>query len=313
MSGGVLDMPHTARGSVWNEGLDEARQAAERFGQELASAAPRIVAALLVLGAGVVIGRLVRSLLTRWLGPRETPSFTRVMSKVGGWLVVALAALVAATVVFPSVKPVDLLAGAGLFSIALGFAFRDIFENLLAGILLLFRQPFESGDQVEVEGAEGTVEAITIRETRIRTYDGQLKIVPNSDVYKNVIRVQTHETHRRLEFVVGVAYEDDLDLARETTRTALSTTSGVAARPAPEALLSELGASTVNIRARFWCDSAQLPALEVLDRAIYNVKRALDEAGVQLPSDIVTIQATKSLAAAIRGDALTESGTVIES
>lgn len=92
---------------------------------------------------------------------------------------------------------------------AVGFAFQDILENTLAGVLLLFRQPFRSGDQIEVKEQSGTVEAITIRETQIWTFDGQLNLVPNRDVYKSVIRVQTHHELRRLEFVVGVAYEND--------------------------------------------------------------------------------------------------------
>lgn len=93
----------------------------------------------------------------------------------------------ATAVTFPSVKPVDLLAGLGFFSVAVGFAFQDILENTLAGVLLLFRQPFRSGDQIEVKEQSGTVEAITIRETQIRTFDGQLVLVPNRAVYKSVM------------------------------------------------------------------------------------------------------------------------------
>lgn len=285
------------------------RDAVGDLGSAIADASPRIAAAAAVLVVGILVGRLVRGILRRVLSDGYTESFRTVFSKIGGWLVVAVAFLLAATIIFPSVKPVDLLAGAGLFSIAIGFAFKDIFENLLAGILLLFRQPFHAGDQVEVSGAEGTVERITIRETRIRAYDGQLKIVPNSDVYKNAIRVQTDEQQRRMEFLVGVAYEDDLDVARSTIRQALAETEGVHSDPAPEALVSELAASTINIRARFWCSSAQRDALHTLDDAIVRVKTSLDDAGVQLPCDIVTIQGTSSLQAALSGRELTPSGS----
>src|SRR5680860_1023983 len=98
----------------------------------------------------------------------RTASFARVMSKVSGWVLLGLAVMVATAVAFPSVKPVDILAGLGFFSVAVGFAFQDILENTLSGILLLFRQPFESGDQIMVQEQTGTVEAITIRETRIQ-------------------------------------------------------------------------------------------------------------------------------------------------
>ena len=89
--------------------------------------------------------------------------------------------------------------GIALVIVAIGFAFQDSLENTLAGVLLLFRQPFRSGDQIEVDERSGTVEAITIRETRIKTFDGQLVLIPNRDVHKSVIRVQTHFELRRLE------------------------------------------------------------------------------------------------------------------
>lgn len=124
---------------------------------------------------------------------RRTLRFARGLSEVGAWLFVVAVFLIAAAVTFRSVKPVDLLAGLGFFSVAVGFAFQDILENTLAGMLLLFRQPFRSGDQIDVVGTSGTVEEITIRETRINTYDGELVIIPNRDVYKNIITVHTHE------------------------------------------------------------------------------------------------------------------------
>ena len=108
---------------------------------------------------------------------------------------------------------------------------------MLSGVLLLFREPFRSGDQIEVQDRTGTVEAITIRETRIKTYDGQLILIPNRDVYKSVIRVQTHFEQRRIAFVAGVAYENDAREACDVIREALSQVDGVAADPAPEALV----------------------------------------------------------------------------
>jgi hypothetical protein len=136
-----------------------------------------------------------------------------VISKVAGWLLLVAVVLVAVAVTFPSVKPVDLLAGLGVFSLAIGFAFQDILENTLSGILLLFRQPFRSGDQIQVMDQVGTVEEINIRETRMTTFDGELVVVPNRDVYKNVIVVFTHGELRRQDFVVGVAFESDTEEA----------------------------------------------------------------------------------------------------
>ena len=226
---------------------------------------------------------------------RQTPSFADVMSKLASWCLLSLFVLAAVTVTFPSVKPVDLLAGFGFFSIALGFAFQDILENTLSGMLLLFRQPFQGGDQIEVNGIEGTVQAITIRETRLRTFDGQLMVVPNADVYKNAIRVATASDVRRDAFVVGVSYDADLEEVRRVIVTALTSTEGVVQDPAPDALVRRLGVSTVDLDAQFWADPHQRDLLHTRSRAIIAVKAALDEAGIEMPSDIVALQATESL------------------
>ncbi len=290
---------------------DEITTSAGDLLDSLLRALPRVGVALVVVVLAWALARGLRAVLRRVLARRHTPSFTAVMSKIAGWAVLTLGVLAGVTIVFPSVKPVDLLAGLGFFSLAVGFAFKDILENTLAGVLMLFRQPFASGDQIEVQGHAGTVQAITIRETRLKTFDGQLILIPNSDVYKSAIRVQTHFEQRRLSFVVGIAYENDPAEAAEVITAALRGVSGVAADPAPEALLDNLGVSTVDLSARFWCDARQHEALLVLHEAIDAVKKALDTAGIEMPADIVALQATPSFRAALRGDDVTPGGSVV--
>lgn len=273
---------------------------------------PRVGVALAIIAIGWLLSRLVRRGFHMALRRRETPSFAAVMSKLAGWTFFALVVLVAIAVTFPSVKPVDLLAGLGFFSVAVGFAFQDILENTLAGVLLLFRQPFRAGDQIEAKGELGTVEAITIRETRLRTFDGQLVLIPNRDVYKTVIRVQTHYPWRRMTFMVGIAYENDAEEAAAAIVRALAAVDGVATEPVPEVLVAELGASTVNLEVRFWTSPTQQDALAALSRAIVAAKSGLEAAGIELPADIVVLQAGPSFGAAIRGDAeVTPGGAVV--
>jgi small conductance mechanosensitive channel len=292
--------------------VSEVTDSATSMWRGFLEALPRIGIALLVLAVGWLVGRLLRRILKRMLVRGQTESFATVMSKIASWVVIGIAALLGITVAAPSIAPVDLLAGLGFFSVAIGFAFQDILENLLAGVLLLFREPFHAGDQVEVNGHLGTVEGITIRETRLRTFDGQRVLVPNADVYKNAIRVQTAFEERRLAFVVGVAYEADLTEARAAIEGALQDTEGVQADPPPEAFITELGAATINYQARFWCHSSQHDAMTVQDRAIEAVTVALDAAGIEMPSDIVALQATSSFAAAIQGGRVTPGGGVDE-
>lgn len=275
---------------------DSARTMAEGF----LEAIPRVGVAIVITLVGYLLSRVIRSAMHKAFRRGKSDSFARVMSKLAGWVIFGVFALAATAAAFPSVKPVDLLAGLGFFSVAIGFAFQDILENTLSGVLLLIRQPFESGDQIEVGDQSGTVEAITIRETRLKTFDGRLVVIPNRDVYKGVIKVNTHFEDRRVDFVAGVAYEND---AREATKVivdALKGLAGVASQPAPEALINELGVSTVNIEARFWCGPEQHEVRVLLDEAIKTVKEALDQAGIEMPADIIALQATPSFKAAMQ-------------
>ncbi|MEO8697606.1 MAG: mechanosensitive ion channel family protein [Acidimicrobiales bacterium] len=270
--------------------------------QTFVDALPRVGVAVAMVATGWLVGRALRWTLHRVFQRHRTPSFARVMSKVLSWIFVTIVVLLAVAVTFPSVKPVNVLAGLGFFSVAVGFAFQDILENTLAGILLLFRQPFRTGDQIDVMGNAGTVDEINIRETRLTTYDGELVIIPNRDVYKNVINVHTHHDSHRLQFKVGVAQSTDSRHATGVIVDSLRTVAYVAPRPAPVALVTELGDSTINISVMFWTNSQRFASLLALDAAITAVKLRLDAEGIELPAPIVVLQATQSLQAVLHND-----------
>ncbi len=280
---------------------EEIAESAQSLWEQTVDAFPRVGVALAIIFVGWLLSRGLRWVLHRRFTRTKTVSFANVMSKIASWILVFVVVLIAIAVTFPSVKPVDLLAGLGFFSVAVGFAFQDILENTLSGILLLFRQPFRSGDQITVMGRSGTVEGITIRETRITTYDGELVVIPNRDVYKNVIDVHTHNVAHRLEFVVGISYENDPTQAIEVIQTALGRVPNVRPAPAPMAIVSELGVSTVDITVYFWTDAHRLASLVTKDVAIREVKMALDAAAIEMPAGIVALQATPSFRAAISG------------
>lgn len=284
------------------EELDDIRETATSLYDGFVAALPRLGVAIAIVLLGVLFGRGVRWGLRRRFTRTRSPSFAQVMSRVAGILVVVLAVLIAITVTFPSVQPVDVLASLGFFSIAIGFAFQDILENSLAGILLLFRQPFRGGDQIELGSQRGTVEGITIRETRIRTFDGELLIVPNAEVYKNRLLVQTAYPEKRWAFMVGVSFDDDLDTARRAAIDAVNSVPEVLATPPPQALVVELGTSTVNIEVQFWTGSRQGDGLQTRDRVIDAVKSAMDAHDISMPSEIVELDARRSFAAALRQD-----------
>ncbi len=150
-----------------------------------------------------------------------------------------------------------------------------------------------AGDQISVDGNEGTVEAITIRETQIRRYDGQLLVVPNRDVYKNTIRAQTNRSYRRAEFTVGVSHGSDLNHVRATILAALNDLKAVRAEPAPSVLLSGFNTSTMDFVARLWVGADQADALNTVDQSLQQVKEALDREAIEIPTTIITLEAAE--------------------
>lgn len=289
---------------------EELQQSATSAWETFVDALPRMGIALAVLVVLVGLGRLLRPLVRSRLARHRTPSFARVFSKVTSSAMTITGVLLALTIVFPSVRPVDVLTGAGVLTIAAGFAFQDILQNLLAGVLLLFREPFKGGDQIEVGDVVGTVEEINIRETVVTTFDGRRVLIPNTRVYTDVIRVQTAKKHIRASFVVGIAYESDMEEARRAATAVIRSVDGVATEPPPEVLYTEVGDSTLNLEVLFWCDAHQLEMRRTIARGIEAVKRAFDEHGIEIPCPIVALQATSSFQAALGGRPVTPGGAV---
>ena len=201
--------------------------------------------------------------------------------------VIAAGALLALTIVLPSVKPVDLLAGLGIGSVAIGFAFKDILQNWLAGVLILLRQPFRTGDQIVVNGYEGSVDHIETRVTAIRTYDGRMVLIPNSDVYTNAVIVNTAFEKRRSQYDVGIGYGDNTAKAKEVMLAAVKSVEGVEKDPAPEVLVVDLAASWVTLRPRWWTNSLRTDVVHVQSRVIEAIKTALDKHGIDMPFETV--------------------------
>jgi small-conductance mechanosensitive channel len=205
------------------------------------------------------------------------------LGRIASGALVTVGLFAAATVIFPTLTPGSLVAGLGVTSVAIGFAFKDILQNFFAGILILWRRPFRVGDQIRTNGYEGTVEEINIRSTRLKTYDGERAVLPNGDVYMNAILVRTAYKKRRVQFTVGVGYLDSIEEARATIHRILSETGGVLDDPGPWVYLAELAPSSVNFNVYFWVESEQANVLAVGDRVATGIKLALDKAGIDIP------------------------------
>jgi small-conductance mechanosensitive channel len=223
--------------------------------------------------------RSVRGVLNR----RGREDLGSLLGGFARWGLLLLGFLVAATIVFPSISPANLLSTLGIGSVALGFAFKDILQNWLSGLLILYRQPFRRGDQIKSGEFEGTVEHIEARATLIRTYDGQRVVIPNSDIYTRAVTVRTAFPKRRSDYDVGIGYGDDVENACRVILRALEGVEGVEKDPAPEVIPWELDASTVNLKVRWWSDSKLSNVVHSRGRVVLAVKQALSEAGIDLP------------------------------
>jgi small conductance mechanosensitive channel len=244
---------------------------------------PNLGIALMVFLLFLGVAWAARSAVFRFFHHRRRPDLAALLAGFARWSIIALGLLVVATIVFPSVKPADVLATLGVGSIVIGFAFKDILQNWLAGFLILLRQPFRQGDQIVVGNHEGTVERIEARATLIRTYDGKRVIIPNSSVYTEAVTVNTAFELRRSEYDVGIGYGDDAGKACEVIRGALKGVPGVSENPAPEAIPWELAGSSVNIKVRWWTRPQRADVVHVRGRVIQAIKQALCRAGIDLP------------------------------
>ncbi|MGO4909097.1 mechanosensitive ion channel family protein [Pseudorhodobacter sp. W20_MBD10_FR17] len=248
---------------------------------------PNIIIALVFITLMWYIARLIGFLVRKAASTRGRDNLGQVFGGFIRWAVFTFGGLLALTIVLPNLNPADLVAGLGIGSVAIGFAFKDILQNWLAGMLLLLNQPFNVGDEIIVGGHEGTIERIESRATLIRTYDGQRVIIPNADLYTDVVQVVTAYEARRLQMDFGISYDDDIEAACKIMLDTLAGIEGLETDPAPQALPWSLDASWVTIRVRWWV-KPDGPIIGSRVSVLKSVKAALEKAGIDIPFEIQT-------------------------
>ena len=244
---------------------------------------PYFAIGLVVFGIFYLLAKLARSLIRKFTEDRQAANLGRVLGRIAQWTILLVGLLVALAVVAPSVKPGDLLATLGVGGVAIGFAFKDILQNFLAGILILLREPFSVGDQIISGEFEGTVEAIETRATMLKTYDGRRVVIPNADIYTRAVTVNTHNEALREQYAIGIGYGDDLDKATQLILKTVKNCEGVLESPEPDVLVTELAESTVNVTVRWWSKSDRASSVHTKSHVILAVKKALDEAAIDMP------------------------------
>lgn len=257
----------------------------QRTWQEFVGATPGIVLGGLIFLIFLFVSRVAASSVQRVANRyRRHRGLGVVLGRLAQWSILLAGALVTAVIIFPNFTPARLIEFLGIGSVAIGFAFRDILQNFLAGILLLLTEPFRIGDQIITGSYEGTVEDIQTRATTIRTYDGRRVVIPNADLFVGTVTVNTAYDNRRLEYVLGIDHSEDVDGAKQLIFAALGECSTVLDEPKPQVLLAELAPTGANLRIRWWVQPPRRrDTLDSLDEVLTAIKKKLAEGGVDLP------------------------------
>lgn len=195
----------------------------------------------------------------------------------------------AAIISFPGLSLGNVIGALGLGSVAIGFAFQDIFKNFLAGILLLLQEPFCIGDEILVQDYQGLVEHIDIRTTTIRTYQGEKILIPNATIFTNSVQVRTGYEKRRTDLGVGVDYNTSLPHAQKILLDTIVNIDGVLKEPIPEIDLVNFGDSSIDFVVRYWTLPQQRVVRQIQTKAIMAIKHAFDEASINIPYPIRTL------------------------
>jgi small conductance mechanosensitive channel len=258
----------------------------DRAGVWLRESGWNVLLRLLVFVAILALARffatLVNRLMVKGLQASNLHMSTLLRETIVRWstrLVMLLGLLIALSQVGVELGP--LLAGLGVAGFVIGFALQDTLSNFASGVMILLYRPFDIDDLVTVSGVTGTVADMSLVSTTIKSIDNQRYIIPNSQIWGNVIQNVTAEDTRRVDLVFGIGYEDDIPEAERILQEIVEGHEQVLDEPTPMVKLSELGDSSVNFVVRPWCRTTDY--WDVRFDIIRQVKLRFDEAGVSIP------------------------------
>ncbi|KCZ61794.1 mechanosensitive ion channel family protein [Hyphomonas atlantica] len=264
--------------------IEDLKTEVENMASAFFKSLPNLTIALVILIVTLIAGRIIRAIVSTAMHRARVRdalvTLAQNLISIAAWIV---GVAIAMTVIFPSVSPSDIIAGLGLTSVAIGFAFKDVFENFLAGVIILGREKLRIGDVIECEEVYGRVESILIRETHVRETDGELVIVPNSYLFKNPVNIETDRTLKRQELVVGVDYDTDMRKAKSVLQEALASCESVEQSETMDVQCVSFGGSSIDFKLLWWSGSRPADQRATYDEVAFAVKDALDDAGITIP------------------------------
>jgi small-conductance mechanosensitive channel len=253
---------------------------------------PNIVAGILVLLLFWLLGKIIKSIF--WATSERTKLDSRLrilFNRLIGVAIIILGIFTAFTVIVPSFRFGDLIAGLGFTSFIVGFAAKDILNNLLSGVLILWQQPFRIGDYIFIKDKEGKVEYIGVRATTLRMDDGEKILMPNGDMYSNALMIRGAGSERRKKLQISIGYEADIEKAKRSILNVLQDLDGVKDELKSNVYVTDLASEGVKLSVYFWINTNTHKAIEVVDRVATAIKEALSRADIELyPPGSVIVQ-----------------------
>ncbi len=249
-----------------------------------------VVAFFIAIAFGIiakVIGNIAGKLMRRTFESRQIASLLTSIIKS---IILVAGIFIALDFVGLKGTVTSLLAGAGIVGLAIGFAFQDMTENFIAGVAMGIRKPFEIGDVIEAEGVFGNVKEINLRNTLVETFYGQLEVIPNKILFRNILTNYSYLGYRRIEIPVGISYADDIEEAARVITDAMNEKDYVIRKEETAVYAESFGDSSINLLLWFWIRYPGDPGfMSVRHDAVSTVKTVLEENDILIPFPIRTL------------------------
>ena len=271
----------------------------ESYYEEFLKVLPRIALATLVIILGILLAQLLTNFYKRRFQQKsEDPLMSRFLAQAVKIILIIIAIMIALQIAGLDGIATGLLTAVGGGAIILGFAFQDIGKNFLAGIILAFNRPFNINDTIKIDDIFGKVKELSFRYSHIKTFDGRDIYIPNSDVLTKPVANYTADGFYRVDFLVGIGYEDDIEAAKKVIQEILDANKEIVRDELHENFVIEdqLTASTVNLKVFFWVDTVDYRRASLVLRGliIKEVKEALSAKDFNLPSDVIELKLYKN-------------------
>ncbi len=259
---------------------------------------PSLLAAILVIALGIFIANKLTDLSRKFIaGKSADPLMTNFLIKAIKTVFVIIVIMFGLKVAGLDGIATGVLTAAGASAVILGFAFKDIGENFISGIILSFNRPFNINDTVSIGDIFGRVKSMEFRYTKLKTFDGKDVYIPNSDVIKKPVFNFTEDGYFRMDFMVGIAYENDIDKAKKIILDTMNSHPLSLKDEDRESFVmtDELGVNSVNIKVFFWvaAEDYRRDALMIRSEMIDQVKINLLTNGISMPANIQELKLYK--------------------